>query len=300
MLLARLWSTPALLLAIATLFWSGNFVIGRAVHELVPPVALSFWRWSGAFVIVLGFAWPHLRRDWPALRRQWPLVTLLAFLGVATFNALVYWGLNTTTVINAVLLQSTMPVLILIGSWALFGERVGLLQVLALLASMVGVGVIVSGGSLDRLLHLRLLPGDAVIVLAVIFYALYSVLLRRRPQVHPLSFLAASFALGALMLLPVFVWEHLTLRQVVLEPAAMAALGYVVIFPSLLAYLCFNRGVELMGANRAGQFLHLMPVYGSALAAVFLGESLHGYHVAGAAMIALGIVMARRAQAPKP
>ena len=166
--------------------------------------------------------------------------------------------------------------------------------------SMVGVGVIVSGGSLDRLLHLRLLPGDAVIVLAVIFYALYSVLLRRRPQVHPLSFLAASFALGALMLLPVFVWEHLTLRQVVLEPAAMAALGYVVIFPSLLAYLCFNRGVELMGANRAGQFLHLMPVYGSALAAVFLGEALHGYHVAGAAMIALGIVMARRAQAPKP
>lgn len=292
-----LWSSAPLLLVLATLFWSGNFVLGRAVHEHVPPIALAFWRWAGAFLLVLGFAAPHLRRDWPVLRANGGRIALLALLGVATFNAMVYFGLNTTTVINAVLLQSTMPLLIVLGSWLIYREPVRRVQMLALLISLAGVAAIVSHGSLQALLALSLKPGDGLIFLAVIFYALYSVLLRQRPSVHPLSFLAATFALGALMLVPVYAFEHLAFRQIRLDGTTLAAIAYVAVFPSLLAYLCFNRAVEVIGANRAGQFLHLMPVFGSALAALFLGERLQLFHLVGAALIASGIVLAQRTAA---
>ena len=288
-----LWSTAPLLLAFATLFWSGNFVLGRAVHEHIPPIALAFWRWAGAFVIVLGFAWPHLKRDAPVLRAQPGRLALLSLLGVATFNSMVYFGLNTTTVMNAVLLQSTMPLLIVLGSFLIYREPVRRVQMLALTISLAGVAVIISHGSLDALLGLSLRPGDGIIFLAVVFYALYSVLLRKRPAVHPLSFCAATFAIGSLMLLPVYVVEHVGYRQIHFDGPTALALVYVMVFPSLLAYLCFNRAVELIGANRAGQYLHLMPVFGTVLAAIFLGERLQTFHVAGAALIGAGILIAQ-------
>lgn len=292
-MLQRLWATAPLLLALSTLFWSGNFVLGRAVIEHIPPVALAFWRWTIAFVLVLVVAWPNIRRDWPVLRAQWKLLALLAFLGVATFNALVYYGLHTTTVSNAVLLQSTMPVLIVLGSWLVFREPVLALQLLAVAISLIGVAVIVARGDVHTLLALRIAPGDAWVMLAVIFYAVYSVLLRRKPAVHPLSFLAATFAWGSLMLLPVYLWEHATVAAVRWDGPTLAAFVYVGVFPSLLAYLCFNRAVELIGANRAGQFLHLMPVFGCALAALFLGERLQAFHLVGALLIAAGIALAQ-------
>ena len=292
-MMRNLWSTAPLLLMLATLFWSGNFVLGRAVHEHIPPIALAFFRWAGAFVIVLGFAWPHLKRDWPTLRAQPGRVALLSLLGVATFNSMVYFGLNTTTVMNAVLLQSTMPLLIVLGSFLIYREPVRRVQMLALLISLAGVAVIISHGSLQALLALSLRPGDGIIFLAVVFYAMYSVLLRKRPAVHPLSFCAATFALGSLMLLPVYVVEHVGYRQIVFDGPTALALVYVMVFPSLLAYLCFNRAVELIGANRAGQYLHLMPVFGTLLAAIFLGERLQGFHVLGAALIAAGILTAQ-------
>lgn len=293
-LVHRLWATAPLLLVLATLFWSLNFVLGRAVIELIPPIALSFWRWTVAFLIVLSFAWPHLQRgDFASLRAQWKLVAALGFLGVATFNALVYYGLHTTTVTNAVLLQSTMPVLIALGSFLIFRESVQPRALLAVAVSLVGVAVIVARGEWSVLRSLSIAPGDAWILLAVMFYALYSVLLRRRPAVHPLSFLAGTFAFGSLMLLPVYLWEHLRVAAIHWDLPTLAAIAYVGIFPSLLAYLCFNRSVELIGANRAGQFVHLMPVFGSALAALFLGERLQGFHLMGAVLIAAGIALAQ-------
>ena len=295
-MLRFLWSTPAVLLCIATLCWSGNFVLGRAMHEHVPPIGLAFWRWTGALLLVIGFAAPHLRRDWPALRAESLRLVMLAFLGVATFNSLVYVGLNTTTATNAVLLQSVMPLLIFLASYVIYREAVTPVQIVALGVSLVGVVVIISHGSIDALLSLSLRPGDGWVLLAVAFYALYSVLLRRRPQVHPLSFLAATFALGALMLLPVYAVEHLWGRRMQVDAPTLASIAYVAVFPSIVAYLCFNRAVELAGANRAGQYLHLMPVFGSALAAIYVGERLAWYHWAGAALIAAGILLARRAR----
>ena len=292
-MLARLWSSPTLLLVIPPLCWSGNFVIGRAMHADVPPMALSFWRWTLAFVLVVGFAAPHLRRDLPLLWRQRGLVALLAFLGIASFNALVYTGLASTSVVNGVLMQSTMPVLILVCSVAIFGEPVRRLQTLAILISLAGVAVVMTRGSLETVRSLSLSAGDGLIFLAVVFYAMYSVLLRRRPPVHPLSFLAAIFLVGALMLVPMLAWEHTAGRVMHLNAASLLSILYVGIFPSIVAYLCFNRGVELIGANRAGQFVHLMPVFGTALAAIFLGERLAISHLAGAALIATGIAIAQ-------
>lgn len=289
---SRLWVSPTLLLVLTTLLWSGNFVIGRAVNGIVPPVALSFWRWTLALLLLIGFAWPHLRRDLPALRHRWGLMLALSLLGVAAFNTLVYIGLRTTTAINGVLLQSALPLLVLLMAYFLFREPVRWAQLLAVGISLAGVAVIIARGSLQALLDLSLRPGDGLIFLAVCSYSLYSVLLRKRPPVHPLSFLAATFILGSSMLLPLYLWEHFTLQPLRLTPPAAAALAYVAIFPSLVSYLFFNRAVELIGAGRAGQYVHLMPVFGSVLAALFLGERLHGHHLAGAVLIGAGIVLA--------
>ncbi len=292
----RLWGSAVPLLVAAMLAWSGNFVLGRGVSAAVPPVALAFWRWAGAFLLVIGFAWPHLRRDLPLLRAGLSELLWLSALGVAAFNTLVYIGLGTTTALNGLLMQSTMPLIILVCSFALFRERVGGVQLAAVALSLAGVVVIVARGSLRSLVELSLAPGDGWIFLAVVCYALYSVLLRRRPRVHPLSFISATFALGTAMLLPVYVWEHFLVESLRLTPVSLGAIGYVAVFPSLLAYLCFNRAVELIGANRAGQFLHLMPVFGSLLAAVSLGETLQGYHLWGIALIGAGIGLASAAR----
>jgi drug/metabolite transporter (DMT)-like permease len=294
----RLWRSPYVLLVLTALFWSGNFVVGRAVHGTVPPVALAFWRWAGGFAMVIGFAWPHLHRDLPVLCRNWRLVLLLSALGVAAFNTMVYIGLQSTTAINALLMQSAMPLVILLCSFVLFAERTGALQLLAVLVSLAGVLVIASRGSPLALTGAAFDTGDAWVFCAVVSYALYSVLLRRRPAVHPLSFIAATFALGALLLLPFYAWETSSGAPMRWSGVAILAVAYVALFPSLLAYLCFNRGVELIGANRAGQFVHLMPAFGTVLAVVFLGESVHAYHAVGIALIGLGIGLAIMRRSP--
>jgi len=294
----RLWRSPALLLSASSLFWAGNFVVGRAVHEVMPPIALAFWRWLGGFLVILCFAWPHLRRDAPALRRSWPSVLLLAALGVAGFSALIYIGLQSTSAINALLLQSATPLVILLGGFALFGDRVRPVQLLAIAISLAGVAIIVARGSPAALRALSLNRGDAWVVAAVLCYALYSTLLRLRPAVHPLSFLAASFALGAALLLPFYVAEQLSGAQLLPSPAGLLAIFYLALFPSCLAYLFYNRGVELVGANRAGQFFHLLPVFGSLLAVALLGETFEPYHAVGIALIALGIGLATARAVP--
>src|SRR5258706_14663359 len=289
---ARLWRAARLLLAAASLFWAGNFVVGRAVHASVPPMGLAFWRWVVSFVLVLGPAWPHLRQDAPLLRRQWRVLLLLAALGVSGFAALTYLGLQTTPAINALLLQSATPLLIMACAFALFRDPARPLQLLAIGASLAGVIVIVARGDLAALHGLSLNRGDVWVLAGVLCYALYSALLRVRPAVHPLSFLTASFGLGALLLLPCFLWETLLGVFFLATLSTITAIGYLAVFPGCLAYLFYNRGVELLGAGRAGQFFHLMPVFGTLLAVIFLGERFALYHAIGIALIGVGIGLA--------
>lgn len=292
------WHAPRLLLTLAVLFWSGNFVIGRAVHTAVPPVALAFWRWTVAFLLVFFPARPHLRRDLPVLRMHLRPVLLLSATGVAAFNTLVYIGLHTTTAVNALLLQSFMPLAILATAWVLFRERTRAIQLAALALSVIGVAIIIGRGSPGAVLRLSFNAGDGLVLIAVFCYALYSVLLRRRPPVHPLSLVAAMFAIGSALLLPLYLAESLLFEPLRPGTAAFAAIAYVAFFPSLLSYLFYNRGVELLGAARAGQFVHLMPVFGALLAFVFLGERLHGFHAVGIALIAAGLAITARAPRP--
>lgn len=293
---ARLWRTAWLLMLAPPLFWSGNFVLGRGIRADIPPVALAFWRWAMAFAVALPFAWPHLRADLPVLRRHWRMTLLLSALGVAAFNTMIYTGLTRTTALNAILLQSAMPLAILLCVLALYRERAGGREIAGIAVSMLGVAAIAGEGSWETLAALRLNPGDLWVIGAVFAYALYSALLRHRPAVHPLSFLLASFALGAVMLVPFYAAELAQGRHIVWGIPAVAAIFYVAVFPSFIAYLAYNRGVELIGAGRAGQFVHLMQVFGTVLAVVFLGERFRLYHAAGIGLIAVGLVLANRAK----
>ena len=290
----RLWRTAWLLMLAPPLFWSGNFITGRAVRDAVPPVALAFWRWAGALVIALPLAWPHLRRDLPALRQHWVVTLVLAATGVAAFNTMVYTGLRTTTALNAVLLQSATPLFILLWAAVLFAVRPALHEAAGIAVSMAGVAVIAGEGSAARLLSLTLNPGDLWVLGAVASYAFYTALLRRRPPVHPLSFLVASFALGTLVLMPFYLWEMAAGRYIVPGLPAFAAMAYVAVFPSFLAYLAYNRGVELIGPARAGQYIHLMQVFGTLLAVGLLGERFRLFHAAGIGLIGAGLVLAQR------
>jgi len=274
-------------------FWASSFVLARAMHDVIPPVAMAYWRWLGGFILVLAIGgWRHAREDWPILRRHWPILFVLAAFGVGAYNTLAYIGLRTTTAINASLLQSAMPLIILACTFVLFGERPSLRQVIAVCVSLLGVALIGAHGSLETLSSLSVNPGDLWIVLGMVVYSIYSALLRRRPAVHPLSFLAATFAIGSSLLLPLMIWEYEGGAVLHPTPLALLTLLYLAAFPAFVAYLFFNRGVELIGANRAGQFMHLIPVFGTVLAVLFLGEAFRLYHAAGIGLIAVGIAMA--------
>lgn len=291
--LRGLWSNGPALLSLGALSWAASVVVGRAAANDIPPSLFTLLRWTGALLIVAPLAWPHVRHDAPALwRRRW-VVAILAFLGVGAYNNLVYHGLHSTTAVNALLLNSATPLFIIIVAFLLFGDRPTGRQVLAILISVAGVAVIAAEGSIEVLRRLSFNPGDLIITLAVAFYAIYSAMLRLRPAAHPLSFLAATVALGSAMMVPFATYEYAAGARLHPTPLAILSILYSAVFPAAMAYLFFNRGVELIGAARAGQYIHLMPVFGILLAVLFLGEALHPYHLAGIALIATGLWLAR-------
>jgi drug/metabolite transporter (DMT)-like permease len=287
-----MWNSAWTLLILANLFWAGNIVLGRRVVGVVPPIALAYWRWTGAFLIAFGFAWPYLRQDAPVLLRHWRMMLLLSATGIATYNTMSYIGLTETTALNVLLLQSAGPLVIIVWAFVLFGERPTLWQSAGILLSLIGVAVIAAHGSLGTLLHLSLNRGDVWILAAMAIYGIYAALFRRRPAAHPLSFLVATMGIGSMMILPFYAWEMAQGARIQGGMPAWLALAYIAVLPSFIAYLFFNRGIELIGAARAGQSWHLMPVFGSILAVLFLGEMFYAYHAAGIVLIAGGILLA--------
>ncbi len=285
--------SPYLLLVLTTLFWSGNFVLGRAVHTVFTPFTLSFWRWAVALAILLPFAWTALREQGPLIRRHGPILLLLSILGVVNFNTFVYIGLQSTTATNAVIMLSVTPVLIVALSFLLLRQTVTGWQALGIGVSLAGVLVIVGRGELQSLLARRFDPGDLWVLAAVTSWALYSVCLRWRPAgLQPLNFQAATMLIGMVILTPLYGWDLAQGRTVAINATTMGSILYLALFPSILAYIFWNRAVAELGANRTGQFLHLMPAFGAVLSMIFLGERLYGFHAAGIALIALGIYLA--------
>jgi drug/metabolite transporter (DMT)-like permease len=291
---ARLFHEAYLLLSLTSLFWSGNVVLGRFVAAYIPPITLSVIRWSGAFVILLPFAARHLARDWPLIRRHAGLLTLLALTGFSAYNTMAYYGLHFTTAINGLLLQSVAPLFVAVWSFVLFRDRLSVRQAIGILVSLAGVVVIVCRGSLEILLAIAFNRGDLWFVVALLVYAFYAAMLRVRPPIHPLSFLAVGMGGGALLLLPAMALEIAAGQSMVFDYVTALSLLYVCIFPSLLGYLFLNRGIELVGANRAAPFIHLVPVFGSVLAIALLGERLQFFHAVGYLLVLAGITLATR------
>jgi drug/metabolite transporter (DMT)-like permease len=266
--------------------------LGRGVAGVVPPIALAYWRWTGAFFVAIGFAWPYLKRDASTLLKQWPLMLVLSATGVACYNTMSYIGLTGTTALNALLLQSVNPLVIILWAFALFCERPTVPQATGILVSLLGVVVIAANGSPTALLHLRGHPGDLWMLAGIVIYGVYVALLRRRPATHPLSFLVATMGIGSCMILPFYLAEIAFGAAIHSGWEARLSLAYIAVFPSFIAYLFFNRGIELIGAARAGQSMHLMPVFGSVMALLFLGESFRLFHAVGISLITAGILLA--------
>jgi drug/metabolite transporter (DMT)-like permease len=281
-----------LLMILPGLFWAGNAIVGRAVAGYVPPVALAFWRWTVGAAIVLPFAWRYLRRDLCLMLRAWPIMLALSGFGVAVFNTFLYIAAQTTSALNIVMLQSIMPMLIVAATFLLFRETVSFRQSIGIVVSLLGALTLITHGEPSVLVHLGFNTGDLWMLVAVVSYAVYTALLRRRPRVHGLSFLVATFAAGALLLLPFYLTETLSGHPMPISMTSALAVGYVAVFASILAYLSFNRAVELIGPNTAGLSAHLVPVFGTVLAVLLLGETPRAYHGVGIALIAIGILLA--------
>ena len=257
-------------------------------------MTLAFLRWSMAFLIILPFAWKHLKQDWATIRARLGIMILLSLTGIGVFSSLQYWSLEYTQALNTLLLQSAGPLIVAVWSLILLGVRLTLAQALGVVLSLVGVLVILLHGDITALATIQFNKGDIIFTVALVIFGLYSVLTLKRPQMHGLSFVAFTFGCGAACLIPLVIWEFFTRPMMALDMANLLTLFYVAVFPSTLAYLCFNRGVHLIGANRAAPFFHVVPVFGSIMAIVFLGERPQAFHIIGFALVLTGVFVASR------
>jgi len=281
------------LLALANLLWSGNWIAGRALRDAFDPITLNFWRWVVATLVLAPFALPQLWGKAALIRRHAGILLLLALTGVAVFQGLVYLGLRTTTAVNAVLLNSSLPLFMLLCSWAIERERASPRQIAGMLVSLAGILVILSRGEPGALLQLETHGGDFWILLAMPVWGIYSVLLKRRPpELGGLEFLFVISLAGVLMLAPAAAWQ--ALQAPPRMPSAAEALGvlYMGIGASVLVFFFWNRGVSVVGANAAGFTVHLLPAFGTVLAILFLGEAFAGFHALGIATILAGVLLA--------
>jgi drug/metabolite transporter (DMT)-like permease len=285
---------PYLLLCITALTWAGNAIVGRLAAGHIPPVTLSFLRWSIAFLIILPFAWKHLKRDWSAIRSQLGMMIFLSITGIGAFNTLQYWALEYTQALNVLLLQSAGPLFVAVWSLILLGVRLTLVQAGGISLSLIGVLVILLHGDLSALTGIMFNKGDIIFTVGLVIFGVYSVLSLKRPQIHGLSFAAFTFGCGTVCLIPLLIWELISRPVMELNAANLLSLFYVAVFPSTLAYICFNRSVQLIGANRVAPFFHMVPVFGTVMSIVFLGEHLQLFHIIGFALVLTGVFVASR------
>lgn len=270
--------------------------MGRALREAFEPIALNFWRWLLAALMLAPFALPRLAGKCGAIRRHLGLLVLLALTGVSIFQGMIYLGLRSTTAVNAMLLNSSAPLFMLLCSWAIEREKATTRQVIGMLVSFAGIVVVVLRGEVARLLQFEFHAGDAWILLAMPVWGVYSVLLKRRPkELDGTGFLFVISVAGVLMLAPAFALE--AWQSPPRMPSAVQAAGvlYIALAASVVAFVCWNRGVAIVGANAAGFTLHLLPLFGTALAMIFLDERFEAYHAVGFATILAGVIMATRA-----
>ncbi|MGL6072061.1 DMT family transporter [Craterilacuibacter sp.] len=285
-----------LLLVLTTLFWSGNFVLARATHASIPPLTLSFARWAIALLILLPFGLKPAWQQRALWLPHWRRLLALGVFGIAGFNSLVYLGVQETTATNAVLMNSFIPILIVLLGALFFGMKAGSLQLLAILLSFCGVLAIIAQGEPERLLRLDINHGDVVVFAAMLAWALYTLWLRGLPAgLNRLGLLTVLVVIGLACITPFFLLEYASGQRAPLNATTLITFAYVGTLPSVAAYYFYNLGVARVGPAKAGSFIHLMPMFGALLSVLFLGEAFHLYHAAGIALILSGVWLAARA-----
>lgn len=294
---AWLLDRPILILTLTSAFWGGNLVAGKLAVGQIDPYGLTILRWVGALLVILPFSGPSIRRDWPVLKANMPLLLFYGALGYCTFNVLMYVAAYFTSGVNASIEQVAVNIFVMLGNFIIFRVRVRLVQLVGVALTIIGVALTATHGDLGRIMELDVNFGDALVILACLAYAIYSLTLRYRPPLGWLSFLAATFC-GAIL---AAIFYQLTLGGgfgtffagvAHITPSGWLIVLYVLTFPSILAQMLYVRGVELIGANRASLFINLIPVFGTLGSVIILGERLEGFHLVAGVLIILGIFLA--------
>jgi len=273
------------------LFWAGNFVVGRAVSDQHAPIGLSFWRWFLASLILLPFVIKPIWQQQHIIKQHFWQIFLLAVLSISAFNSLAYIALQTTSATNATLLNSFIPIFILVISGFFLKENISKTQVLGVLVSLAGVFVILTRLDNTVISNLEINQGDLWMLVATLDWALYSILLKYlRPKgLNPMPFLGIMMIIGTLVLIPILLINPFNEAPIIWNNDMIKALAYIAIFPSIISYLAWNYGIQKLGPSLGGQFIHLMPLFGALMAVVFLGEQIQLYHLVGGICIALGL-----------
>lgn len=282
---------PYLFLLIAVLSWAGNYVLAGGIHEQITPVPLAFYRWLIACLLLLPVAIPKVAAQWPLIRKHFLLLSILGFFSVTAFNTLIYQALQINTVINTVLINATTPVIIIFLFRWMYGGSIRLLEIGGILLSFSGIVLILVRADIQNLAHFRLSVGDFWAFAAVLCWSLYSVLLKRLPnEIHPTGAMAVMFITGFVMLLPVYGLDWILAGAgPQMTPALWGSVVYLAVFASIVGYWCWNRAIEMIGARRAGPFLHLSPIFSILGAVLFIDEPFHMYHLAALIMILSGV-----------
>ncbi|MBI1243891.1 MAG: EamA family transporter [Alphaproteobacteria bacterium] len=298
--LAHRLRSPILLVVLATAFWGGNAVVGRALIPGVSPLAVSFWRWAIALAVLAPIAWRGVRAAWPAVRRNWPWLAAQGIVGIGINNTVVNYALAHTTAINSTVVYAASPMMIMALARLVLGDRLRGVQVAGLLLSFLGVLTLISRGDPAMLPALDFNRGDLLVLLGGLCWAVYSLLLRRRtPELSPTGLLFVLIATGAAALLPFYAWEVFA-AGVTFEPTGprLAALAYVGILPSVVSFYFWNRGVQALGPATAGLFVNVTPVFASLFSIVWLDEVPQLFHAFALALLFAGLYVATRPAPP--
>ena len=291
---ASAFNNPYFVLVMATLFWGGNAIAGKLASQDWQPFTVTFTRWLIVAIVLIPFAKDHIRKDWPVIRKNWVILCLLSAFSMALFNLLMYLALHFTSAINVSIEQASMPAMIMLANFLILSQRITFLQITGLLASIIGVLIICTGGDISSLFRHGVNRGDAYMLLACAFYAAYTFGLRWRPDLHWLSFIWVLAIGASAMSLPWAAWEWQTTGITVPGMTGWLVLIYIVVFPTIVSQIFYARGVQLIGGNRAGLFINLVPIFGSLLAILILREKFHFFHGIGLILVVGGIMLAER------
>ncbi len=285
--------TAYIFLILATLFWSGNFIVGKAASLFeIPPFTLNFYRWTFAWLILAPFTLKEiiLKKDY--ILKNIKLILILGITSITIFNSIVYYSLNFTQVISGVLMISTIPVMIIFFSWIFKIEKTNIYQILGVFFSLLGVSVIVTKADIDILINLNFNKGDLWMVVAMFSWAMYSALLRKKKfELSQTSLLEVIISAGLILLLPAYLIEMALGFKLHINLPFILTLSYVVFFPGLASFICWIKGIAIIGSNRSGIFLHLMPIFSTVLAIVIFNEQFMYYHLFGSMFIIGGIFL---------